>query len=202
MSEVYGFKRLSVRKLDIKREPDKKSKIHVIEGNATEGAPVTMEITGLTKEGVKVWGGDLEYFTIRKGVGAVAANYGLLDVPTEIEQELLGYIVMGKGLDAIGNNSEAPYVAAVAESEDLNTGAPVAFAVVSGTFSKDGFSLATKNDEDFSPEPGEYVLTAVSRKIKIEEKEEQIHVLRAFGAEAVAKLKTVVLGDPVVVPEG
>ncbi|MDT2814370.1 phage tail protein [Vagococcus carniphilus] len=202
MSETYGFDKLSIRKLTTKREPDETAKVHVIEGTATEGAPVTMEITGLTKEAVKVWGGDVEYFTIRKGVGAVAANFGLLDVPSAVDQEILGYLEMAEGIDAIGNDSEAPYVAVVAESEDLNSGAPVAFGIVSGTFGKDGFSLATKTDEDFTPEPGEYVLTAVSRKVKIEEKEKQVHVLRAFGDAAVKKMKEAVLGKETTVPEG
>ncbi len=202
MSETYGFEKLSIRKLTDSRKPDTTAKIHVIEGETKKGAPVTMEITGLKKEGVKVWGGNLEYFTVRKGVGEVAANYGLLDLPYEVEQELLGYIKMDEGIDAIGENTEAPYVATVAESEDFSTGEPVAFAVVAGTFSKDGLSLATKTDGDFTPEPGEYVLSAVSREVTFETQTERVHVLRAFGDSAVTKLKKVVLGEPNTIPEG
>lgn len=201
MAQTYGFDKLSIRVLKENREPDTSKAIHVIEGEAKKGAPVTMEITGLTKEAVKVWGGNVEYFIVRKGVGAVAANFGILDLPTEVEDELLGYLKMADGIAGIGNNTEAPYAAAFMEAEDLY-GTPVAFALTAGTFNNDGFSLATKTDEDFTPEPGEYVYTAMSRKITIETKAEQLHVLRATGKEAVEKLKTIILGDPQTVPEG
>lgn len=193
MAQTYGFDKLSIRKLKDDKTPDTTSDIIVIEGEAKKGAPVTMEITGLTKDAVKVFGGNIEYFVVRKGVGNVAANFGLLDLPVAAEQELLGYNLMGEGIDGIGEETEAPYVAAFCESEDLY-GEPVAFALTCGTFSRDGISLATKTDETFTPEPGEYVQTCLSRSIEIDEGEKKFHVMRAFGESAVAKLKTAILG--------
>lgn len=193
MPNTYGFDKLSLRKLKNDKTPDETAAIHVIEGEAEKGAPVTVEITGLAKEAVKVFGGDIEYFVARKGVGQVAANFGLLDLPPKVEQEVLGYTLMGEGIDGIGDETEAPYFAAFCESEDLY-GKPVAFALTCGTFSTDGFSLATKNDEDFTPEPGEYVHSCMSRKIVVDSEEKYFHVMRAFGEAAVTKLKTAVLG--------
>ena len=72
--------------------------------------------------------------------------------------------------------------------------------MVGGKFNRDGFSLATKNDEDFTPEAGEYVFNAVSRSITIGEKTEMVKVMRAYGAANVTSLKTVVLGTST--PEG
>ena len=197
MATVYGFEKLSIRVLDEARKPDTTAKIHVIEGKPNEGAPVTMELTGLTKEAVKVFGGNIEYFVVRKGVGSVAANFGLLDLPTKIEQEIYGYEVVKEGIDGIGNNTEAPFVAAFCESEDMK-GEPVAYAILAGTLTSDGFSIATKTDEDFTPEPGETVMNVVSRKVTVAEEEKEFHVMRAFGSAAVEELRTIVLGAPLV----
>lgn len=192
--ETYGFDKLSVRKLTTELEPDTTTQVHVLEGKQKEGGPTAFDLTGLSKEAVKVFAGNVEYYLARKGTGSVAANFGLLDVPVEIEQEILGLIKMAEGIDGFGDETEPPYMAAVAEAEDLY-GEPVAFAMVAGSFNRDGFSLATKNDEDFTPEAGEYVYNAISRKVKIDTNEKTVKVLRAFGTEAVTKMKTAVLGD-------
>lgn len=192
--ETYGFDKLSVRKLTTALEPDTTTQVHVLEGKQKEGGPTAFDLTGLSKEAVKVFAGNVEYYLARKGTGSVAANFGLLDVPVEVEQEILGLIKMAEGIDGFGDETEPPYMAAVAEAEDLY-GEPVAFAMVAGSFNRDGFSLATKNDEDFTPEAGEYVYNAISRKVKIDTNEKTVKVLRAFGTEAVTKMKTAVLGD-------
>jgi len=193
--ETYGFDKLSVRKLTTALEPDTAAGIHVLEGKQKEGGPTAFDLTGLSKEAVKVFAGNVEYYL------AVAANFGLLDVPVEVEQEILGLIKMAEGIDGFGDETEPPYMAAVAEAEDLY-GEPVAFAMVAGSFNRDGFSLATKNDEDFTPEAGEYVYNAISRKVKIDTNEKTVKVLRAFGKEAVTKMKPAVLGEPVTPPSG
>lgn len=196
MSETYGFSKVSSRVLKSDLTPDITKTIRVMEGVPTKGGPTSFELTGLSKEAVKVFAGNREYYISAKGTGSVAANFGLLDVPAEIERELLGLITFGEGIDAFGEKTEAPYIAVVAESEDLSTGEPVAFAMVGGKFNRDGFSLATKNDEDFTPEAGEYVFNAVSRSITITSKTEMVKVMRAYGKANVDSLKTVVLGTP------
>lgn len=194
MSETYGFSKVSTRTLKSDLTPDTTKEIHVLEGIPTEGGPTSFDLTGLSKEAVKVFAGDREYYISAKGTGSVAANFGLLDVPTAIEQEILGLIVFQEGIDAFGDKTEPPYTAVVAESEDLSSGEPVAFAIVAGKFNRDGYSLATKTDEDFTPEAGEYVHNAVSRSMTIGEKTEMVKVMRAYGATNVAALKTAVLG--------
>jgi len=193
--ETYGFNKLSVRKLTTALEPDTTAKIHVLEGEQKKGGPTSFDLTGLSKEAVKVFAGNVEYYLARKGTGSVAANFGLLDLPVDVEQELLGLITFGTDskIDGFGDETEPPYVAVVAEAEDLY-GEPVAFAMVAGSFNRDGYSLATKNDEDFKPEAGEYVYNAITRKIQIDSKEKAVKVLRAWGTAAVDKMKTAVLG--------
>ncbi|MET3092105.1 phage tail protein [Enterococcus casseliflavus] len=203
MAETYGFSTLSTRVLKTDLTPDTSKQIRVLEGKQKEGGPTAFDLTGLSKEIQKVFAGNREYWIAAKGTGTVAANFGLLDVPVAIEQELLGLVTFGDdgGIDGFGDKTEPPYVATVAEAEDLY-GEPVAFAMLAGKFNRDGYSLATKNDEDFVPEAGEYVFNAITRDITIGEKTEKMKVLRAFGAANVASLKTAVLGGPVTPPGG
>lgn len=199
MSETYGFSKVSIRVLKDDLTPDTTKAIRVLEGVPTKGGPTSFELTGLSKEAVKVFAGNREYYISAKGTGTVAANFGLLDVPASVEQEILGLVVFGDGIDAFGENTNPPYIAVVAEAEDLY-GEPVAFAMVAGKFNRDGYSLATATDEDFTPEAGEYVFNSVSRPVKIAEKTESVKVLRASGAANVATVKTTVLGAST--PEG
>ena len=129
-------------------------------------------MTGLSKEIQKVFAGDREYWIATKVLEQWRLTTVLLDVPVAIEQELLGLVTFGDdgGIDGFGDKTEPPYVATVAEAEDLY-GEPVAFAMLAGKFNRDGYSLATKNDEDFTPEAGEYVFNAITRDITIGEKQ-------------------------------
>lgn len=201
MAETYGFSTVSTRVLKTDLTPDTSKDIRVLKGVPTEGGPTSFDLTGLSKEVQKVFAGDREYWISAKGTGTVAANFGLLDVPVEIEQELLGLVIMQEGIDGFGDDTEPPYTAAVVESEDLY-GEPVAFAMLAGKFNRDGYSLATKTDAEFTPEAGEYVYNAVSREITMGENTKMLKVLRAFGAANVESLKTTVLGGATVPPAG
>lgn len=200
MAESYGFSTVSTRVLKSDLTPDTTKEIRVMKGIPKEGGPTSFELTGLSKEIQKVFAGNREYWISAKGTGSVAANFGLLDVPVVIEQELLGLTVFGEsGIDGFGDDTEPPYVAAVAEAEDLY-GEPLAFALLAGKFNRDGYSLATKTDEDFTPEAGEYVYNAITRDITIGEETKKMKVLRAFGTANVAALKEAVLGTPTATP--
>lgn len=199
--ETYGYKSLSIRKLKEDLTPDTTTPIIKVDGTPKKGATSSFDLTGLTKSPIKVFGSNIEYFLVRKGTGDVAANFGLLDLDPKDEGLILGLIEAAEGIQGMGDDMEPPYVAAVSEAEDLY-GEPVAFAMVAGSFSRDGFSLATKSDEEFKPEAGEYVFTAMSRKLKFgatgSETEKSYKVLRAFGSAAVEQLKTAVLGEATV----
>ena len=196
MSEYYGFEKLSIRKLKEDLTPDTSLPIIEISGDPKKGGTSSFELTGLSKSPVKVFASNIAYYLSRKGTGEVAANFGLLDLNTTDEATILGIAEAAAGIQGIGEDTEPPYVAAIAESEDLY-GEPVAFALVAGTFTRDGYKFDTKNDDDFTPEPGEYVYTSISRSITFGAEAKTYKVLRASGTTAVDLLKTTVLGGPV-----
>lgn len=88
--QTYGFSRITIQQLDNELKPVAGKK-HVIDGKPKEGAAASFEITGLTKEPSKVFGSNIAYYVARKGHGDIAANLGILDVPSAIEHEMLGH---------------------------------------------------------------------------------------------------------------
>ena len=81
--QTYGFSRITIQQLDNELKPVAGKK-HVIDGKPKEGAAASFEITGLTKEPSKVFGSNIAYYVARKGHGDIAANLGILDVPSAI----------------------------------------------------------------------------------------------------------------------
>lgn len=136
----------------------------VIEGRKGEGASQKLEIEGLAKEPTSVAGSNVGYYLSRKGVGKTTANVTLLDLPFEIENEILGRKVTESGIALVGNDTEAPYTAIVGESETAN-GDKVYVSLLRGVFRREKFELNTTDpNEDFKPEGVEYGFSAENLK--------------------------------------
>lgn len=183
--QTYGFDSMTIMQLnnDLKPIDGKQVKI---DGTPKKGATASFEITGLTKEPTKVFGSNISYFLARKGHGKIVANFGVLDIPAELEHEMLGHTKFnadGK-VYHVGESTEPPYYAVLIESKDLY-GEEIGFGLYAGTFSRDNFSGKTLDDNDFTPEPGEYVFTAISKKIN----NEKITVGFADNSAALTDLK-------------
>lgn len=195
--QTYGFSKITIKKLDneLNRIADKK---YVIEGKPKQGAAASFEITGLTKEPSKVFGSNIAYYVARKGHGDIAANLGILDIPAVIDHEILGHTKASETSKVyhIGEDTEPPYYAVLIESEDLY-GEKIGFGMYAGTFSSDGVKGETLNDDDFTPEPGEYVYSAVSRQIN----GKKVTVGFADDAEALAELEKELFGEETPAPE-
>ena len=146
---------------------DEKGKIpaanqHVIEGKQDEGATVSAEISGLSKEAAKVYGSNVPYYISQKGTGDITANFGLLDLPEKVNDLILGYKTdETTGVSFLGEDTEPPYCAVLMESEDMN-GDTAILALFKGKFSRESLNLNTTTNEAFEPEAEEYVFSAIA----------------------------------------
>lgn len=157
---LVGFRRMTIGIFDedgFISEADK----FVVEGTQDEGATVTAEITGLSKEATKVYGSDLAYYVAQKGTGDVSVNFGLLDLPEEVNNKILGYKQSESGISFIGEDTEPPYLAVMMESEDLS-GEKALLSVFKGKMGMEAITLNTLTGDTFEPEAESYVLTAVA----------------------------------------
>lgn len=133
----------------------------VIEGKQDKGATVSAEISGLSKESTKVYGSDIAYYVSQKGTGDVSATFGLLDLPEELNDKILGYKVDTNKIAFLGEKTEPPYCSVLMESEDLN-GDMAMLAIFKGKFSREAIQLNTTTNEAFEPEAEEYVFSAIA----------------------------------------
>lgn len=157
MAQYIGFKRAYFGILD---ENDKVIEIIVVEGSRGKGATVEASISGLTKEESSVWGSDKKYFTSGGGLGELESSLSILDLRPEHKQKILGFdnAVDGldniEGLSALGDETNAPYVATVLESRGLN-GETALMALPKGKYRMDEVSLETRTNDADEPEATE-----------------------------------------------
>ena len=144
MAAKFGFKRITIRILD-GESPTVGENLFVLEGKTDKGATQTAKISGLSSEPVKTYGSDTAYYTSRKGVGNVAVDLGLLDMPDSTENAILGY-TNSEGITLIGDDTEAPYCSILIEST-TSSGKICAYGFFKGSFSKNDEELKTQEDK-------------------------------------------------------
>ena len=134
---------------------------HVFEGQTDEGATTTAEITGLSKEPVRVYGSDISYYISQRGTGDVNVALSLLDAPDTFVNKMLGYQTNTDEIAFIGEDTEAPYCSLLLESSNLQ-GDTVLLGFFRGKFSKDGETINTLTGDTFTPEPDLYTFNAIT----------------------------------------
>lgn len=185
---LVGYKKLTIQVLNDDLTPKTGSK-YVVQGDANKGGTSTFEITGLSKEPIKAYGSDKIYHVEQRGIGDIKANFGLLDLPFEVEQEILGVKKSTNGVYHEGSLKNPPYCAVLCESADLQ-GNKVGFGMYAGKFGRDAISAETLSEGNFTPSPDDYTYVPISKKINGEEET----VGKAFDTEAFTALETELFG--------
>ena len=176
---LVGFKRATIQILDesLKPVPAKK---YVIEGKTNEGATSAFEITGLSPEAVKAYGSDIPYFIIQEGTGEVAATFSALDLPFEVENEVLGRTKATNGVYHAGEKTKPPYCAVLFES-----------SLYAGKFGRESIAANTKEGTTPTPEADQFTFAPVPKKI--DDANETVGF--AVGDESFAALVTELFGE-------
>lgn len=194
---LVGFKRMTI---GIHDENGLVTDKYVVEGKQDEGATTTANITGLAAEAVRVSGSDITYYISQKGTGAVAADFGLLDLPGEVSDKILGYRQTESGLSFVGKSTEPPYCSVMLESSDLS-GETALLGFFKGKFRKEAINLQTLDpDTPFTPEAETYILSAINDDKPGESFEEVVGKYVGTDEAAITELTALVF--PEAVPGG
>lgn len=154
---LVGFRRMHI----VTTPSEALKKHYVVEGNKDLGATSTAEISGINKEPTQVPGSDGIYAVLQQGTGQVSVNLGLLDLPFDLENEILGYQKTEDGFIKIGESTEPPVCAIVLESSDMR-GIPIYYGFFNGKFSKESLTMNTKQPDSQEVEADTYVYTPFS----------------------------------------
>lgn len=185
---LVGFKKMTIGIFD------KDGKIptanqFVIEGKQDKGATVSAEISGLSKESTKVYGSDIAYYISQKGTGDVSATFGLLDLPEDLNDKILGYKTNDNKISFLGEDTEPPYCAVLMESSDLS-GETAMLTIFKGKFSRESINLNTTTNEAFEPEAEEYVFSAIANDAEGDAKGQSVAKYVGKEEAAITALRT------------
>ncbi|API89435.1 hypothetical protein BKP56_09290 [Marinilactibacillus sp. 15R] len=153
MSHV-GFRRAYIQFLDEDYNPVADG-LHVIEGVANEGATSSFEITNISPEAIKTYGSDIPYHIFNEGVGDVAATFSALDLPYELEHQVLGRQKSENGVHHAGEATRPPFCAVLFESQDLR-GAKMGTGLYAGKFGRGTVGSTTKEGSPTALEADQY----------------------------------------------
>lgn len=152
--QPIGFKRMTIQVLG---QTDKK---FVIEGASGKGATKTAKISGLAADPIQTYGSDIAYYTSRRGVGEVKAEFELIDIPMDVQKVVFGYKsgTTATGLTFIGEDTEAPEVSILLEAPDTEGNAY--FGFFKGTLSKEDLELKSQEAKKDGLDSQKVVFTA------------------------------------------
>ncbi|MDB7086942.1 major tail protein [Enterococcus mundtii] len=187
---LVGFKKMTIGVFDDNGTIPTANRF-VIEGKQDKGATVSAEITGLSKEPSKVYGSDIAYYVSQKGTGDVSVNFGLLDLPEDVNDKILGYETNDKKISFLGKDTEPPYCAVLLESSDLG-GDSAMLAVFKGRFSREAISLNTLTNDTFEPDAEEYVFAAIASDAEGEANGQSVAKYIGDDAASIDALKALV----------
>ncbi|HHQ0858446.1 major tail protein [Listeria innocua] len=158
MITTIGFEKATFGIYDEKDE--KVTEKVEVNGKNKKGGTVEADISGLDAEAIKVFASNGPYHISKKGSGDVKQTIGIMELPFELGQKLLGRQKNADGIVTVGKNTAPPYASCVMESETLR-GEPVFFALLKGKYGQDDVKLNTSEDKPKEPEAtsltGEFV---------------------------------------------
>lgn len=163
-SYVAGFKRLHVGVFDDAAQNITYKFIWEDENGGT----FNMNITGLAPDMVDMFASNKRVWMKKQGTNEVKSDIELFNIPTEELNSVLGRSKDSNGSAWVGENTRAPYVAVVGESEDGMTGEPVYCALLKGTFSLDSIEFKTRGEKAEAPETTKLTGDWMNRKVEVD----------------------------------
>lgn len=191
---LVGFKQV---KIGILGEDDKVTKTFTINGETNKGATVDIEINGFDIEPITQYGSDVAYYVLSQGATELDVNMSVLDLPDEVLNAVLGQVEGEDGISWSGENTIAPYVALLAQSQDPQ-GNDVYFGLPKGKFSTESVKANTKEKD-----PKELEADALKGKFVTKQIDGEARVFgKGKGAKALAAFEKALFKTAGTSPKG
>lgn len=193
MAITVGFKRAIFAELD-DNDLVVQENIFTVEGKPGEGATKEATISGISPEAAKVFGSNVAYHVSQEGVGDVAIDFSILDLPDNLLDCAAGHQKHSDGFTVYGERSKPPYMAVLLESENAR-GEPVMFAAFKGKMSMGDIGLKTKEQGAYEPDADTMKMSCVANV-------DGNTIGKAIGTDLVKKLRAYAFPGEVVAPTG
>ncbi|MCQ9844168.1 major tail protein, partial [Staphylococcus aureus] len=163
-SYKVGFKRLYVGVFN----PEATKVVKRMTWEDEKGGTVDLNITGLAPDLVDMFASNKRVWMKKQGTNEVKSDMSIFNIPSDDLNTVIGRTKDKNGTSWVGENTRAPYVTVIGESEDGLTGQPVYVALLKGTFSLDSIEFKTRGEKAEAPEPTKLTGDWMNRKVDVD----------------------------------
>ncbi|HGZ3446670.1 TPA: major tail protein [Staphylococcus aureus] len=163
-SYKVGFKRLYVGVFN----PEATKVVKRMTWEDEKGGTVDLNITGLAPDLVDMFASNKRVWMKKQGTNEVKYDMSIFNIPSDDLNTVIGRTKDKNGTSWVGENTRAPYVTVIGESEDGLTGQPVYVALLKGTFSLDSIEFKTRGEKAEAPEPTKLTGDWMNRKVDVD----------------------------------
>ncbi|BBE26717.1 tail protein [Latilactobacillus curvatus] len=154
-----GFRRVFIGIMD---QDEKVTK--VVKVDETSGGAIDFKATGFTGQSNVVYASNIAYWISDAGTGTGKIELSTVELPDDVSTAVLGDEVDENGIYVTKSDVKQPYVAIIAEAQDLE-GNPMWIGVGKAKFgTTDGDELKTAEDKGMTPNNVSLSAQAITRK--------------------------------------
>lgn len=155
-----GFRRVFLGIMD-----DKENVIDVVTIDESSGGTIELKTSGFSGQLNVEYASNIAYFVSDAGTGTGKIELSMMEMPSDVSTKILGDKVDENAIYSTTSDVKQPYVAIIAEAQDLNQ-KPMWIGVAKAKFAtNDGNDFKTGEDKGMTPEKPSISGSAITRRL-------------------------------------
>lgn len=155
-----GFRRVFLGIMD-----DQENVVKVVTVDENSGGTIELKTSGFSDQLNVEYASNIAYFVSDAGTGTGKIELSMMEIPSEVSTDILGDTVNEDGVYMTTSDVKQPYVAIIAEAQDLNQ-KPMWIGIAKTKFATtDGNDFKTAEDKGMTPEKPSITGSAITRRL-------------------------------------
>lgn len=155
-----GFRRVFLGIMD-----DQENVVKVVTVDGNSGGTIELKTSGFSGQLNVEYASNIAYFVSDAGTGTGKIELSMMEIPSEVSTDILGDTVNEDGVYMTTSDVKQPYVAIIAEAQDLNQ-KPMWIGIAKTKFATtDGNDFKTAEDKGMTPEKPSITGSAITRRL-------------------------------------
>lgn len=155
-----GFRRVFLGIMD-----DQENVVKVVTVDENSGGTIELKTSGFSGQLNVEYASNIAYFVSDAGTGTGKIELSMMEIPSEVSTDILGDTVNEDGVYMTTSDVKQPYVAIIAEAQDLNQ-KPMWIGIAKTKFATtDGNDFKTAEDKGMTPEKPSITGSAITRRL-------------------------------------
>lgn len=155
-----GFRRVFLGIMD-----DQENVVKVVTVDENSGGTIELKTSGFSGQLNVEYASNIAYFVSDAGTGTGKIELSMMEITSEVSTDILGDTVNEDGVYMTTSDVKQPYVAIIAEAQDLNQN-PMWIGIAKAKFATtDGNDFKTAEDKGMTPEKPSITGSAITRRL-------------------------------------